>query len=84
MCEGRFASPKFMSFLGLICLVFSYFFPPSSCWPYCERKGSFPSSPFFRPPPFTIFFLLPLHCGLLTSPQSYKSKILEEMLLWEC
>ena len=28
---------------------------PPSCWPYCERKGSFPSSPFFRPPPFTIF-----------------------------
>lgn len=35
-------------------------------------------------PHLPFFFLLPLHCGLLTSPQSYKSKILEEMLLWEC
>lgn len=36
-------------------------------------------SPIYHFFPFTSF-----HCGLLTSPQSYKSKILEEMLLWEC
>lgn len=86
VCEismGKFGSPVFVSFLGLVCLIFSYFSPPSLLALLWKEK-LFSSAAFFCPPPFTIFFLLPLHCGLLTSPQSYKSKILEEMLLWEC
>lgn len=83
---GRFGGTISVSLLGLVYLVFS-FFSPTLLLAGLIVKGralsppllysALPHLPFF--PPFTS-----LYCGLLTSPQSYKSKILEEMLLWEC